>query len=529
MSDYPVEEGALQRTVCPNIPGLYPMTYLKMLHQQVVRSCRIRVEDETRGTGFLIGPNLVLTCLHVIEQTSDEGEPHAAEMGAISVLFSKIPEWDRIGGTIETRVTNILGYSPPSSSEREGHADKIQPTEDELDYALLQLDRHIGQEQAGIAAQRGWYLLPRAVMALDAATPLMICHQPRDRLTLSINTNPNVFYTGGNYRLNYGVNTTNGSSGSLVSTLAGKPLALHQYGAAGGMREVSNHGVPLHCIYTHIIKNFSTASEMLRDLPDVNTKWQSLPPAYKVDDRAAYIYKFSHDILHHVYERYQRTYVRDLMLGPKVNSLQPKKMSRAVVMVRRQYDKLDEFAIKIGYDGAAELDPYMTELLNQLEDAEAEGDDVAPSSLIDLYATIAQAMQSLDDMIEKGMRAADGLPDDLVRLSEMHALWGYVMADLDETHANWLRWDAPEAAAQALKSAKRKGVWTDQPPPLFPSPSEKLDELEKIYELSSSDEHFRYKLQAIYSGMSMEYGHLDDCLLGGLEKELWVNRDVRSE
>lgn len=181
--------------------------------------CVIRSGDSPIGTGFLIGPDLVLTCHHVVEQ-----ELAGNAIARLRFVF----DFGRgIDGTVLTpddyKATKLVARSENK----------------ELDFALFKLER-----------------LPRRIpirlspdpWPFHASPGLCILQHPngeRQRFVFDLDAYGTVVDNGA--RVLYSIETDAGSSGSPVfGGHEWTPVALHQ-----GFRGDRNKGIPLALIAAH--------------------------------------------------------------------------------------------------------------------------------------------------------------------------------------------------------------------------------------------------------------------------------------
>ena len=108
--------------------------------------CRIDVDSVGVGTGFLIGPDVVLTNHHVVSKTiATEVSPTR-----LSCLFDfKVAEDQVLSAGTRISLADgdkwTLGSSPHSKHDLESDPKSGDPTADELDFALLKLAQPAGQ------------------------------------------------------------------------------------------------------------------------------------------------------------------------------------------------------------------------------------------------------------------------------------------------------------------------------------------------------------------------------------------------
>ena len=202
-----------------------------------------RTINEVRGTGFLIGSNLVITNYHVIapylRRTAQDGVERFSETESgeeIHFFFDYMaPPKPRLP-LDEARPH----YTTHVRAQRQGWlraarrmllAEGIYPNnevfENQLDYAVLELERDVGRERTRVGGGflRGWLPLPRDINYL-AGRPIIVAQHPGGAHQLHD--------FGGFEQLDpsqtrawYRVNTANGSSGGAAVDRACQLFALH--------------------------------------------------------------------------------------------------------------------------------------------------------------------------------------------------------------------------------------------------------------------------------------------------------------
>lgn len=222
----------------------------------LLRMCRIGVEQENddpvRGSGFLIGPNLVLTNWHVVKSMIDGGREQPKSETKMVVEFDVLLRAD---GTMDAR--SIKRYrpverwlvaageaDPQEAAAGRGSADSspwpAQPDDlyAQLDFAVVELDGTPGYE-------RGWYALQDARWP-QAGTALDLYQFPLGRPMVTMPGTfiaPAVFRdTDKPARILHDANTTRGSSGGLCLDLESRPVALHQAGYVFAGTQVEQGG-----------------------------------------------------------------------------------------------------------------------------------------------------------------------------------------------------------------------------------------------------------------------------------------------
>lgn len=199
--------------------------------------CRVDIDGQGAGTGFLVGPRVVLTNYHVVAGHDDS----PLDPSVIQCRF----DFTGGGPGIVHRLSSngVVAHSPWSDSDDEDDP-KPDAGADELDYALLELDRRIGEE-------RGTISLGDGAAAFVPGAPLFIVQHPSGRpLQVALDTEAIVRVNASRTRVRYRTNTLPGSSGSpcfdgrwqLVALHHSGDPRLHRHGRAFGRY---NEGIPI--------------------------------------------------------------------------------------------------------------------------------------------------------------------------------------------------------------------------------------------------------------------------------------------
>lgn len=245
----PEQENELERLLNITIKEfLNPLTFAKRLGPIRYRVCRIEIGAKDGldrlpcATGFLVGPDLVLTNHHVIADVL-EGKLNANQF---AFGFDRV-EWE--DGTRTSGPT----YGLNTPSQRSEWLLAMSET-DALDYALLRLDTRAGElpilsnttnEQA---AKRGWLALSEdGSRALKKGTQFIIFQHPAGLpLRLDIREVGEVSET----QVTYTTNTMKGSSGSPCFDGEFRLCALHHAGPNGAL----NQGIRVGAILADLEK-----------------------------------------------------------------------------------------------------------------------------------------------------------------------------------------------------------------------------------------------------------------------------------
>jgi hypothetical protein len=115
------------------------------------RVYRIEFNANAKGTGFLIGPDRVLTNYHVMKGPIDGKFP--PEQVACRFDCKVLADGSCLDGlVVGLHSANWrIDDSPYSPAERDDQPDRELPTLDQLDYAVLQRERPVGKELGGQA------------------------------------------------------------------------------------------------------------------------------------------------------------------------------------------------------------------------------------------------------------------------------------------------------------------------------------------------------------------------------------------
>jgi hypothetical protein len=247
----PFTDQGFQRQINAALPQLDAYVWATQLLKHMRRVCRIEIDDVARGTGFLVGPDVVLTNHHVL-QTLIAGRGGG---GSVKCRFDYMVRNDgqESDGTILGLKTAWPDWhldSSPALANTSEHSGTPQPSPDELDHALVRLERRFGDEPIfKDGPRRGWIALPTATPNLHANMPLAILQHPnRQPVKLALDTNAVLSVNDGGTRVRYATNTDPGSSGSPCFSVSWKLVALHHFGDPEGRPPAYNQGIPISAI-----------------------------------------------------------------------------------------------------------------------------------------------------------------------------------------------------------------------------------------------------------------------------------------
>lgn len=204
-------------------------------------------EQTALGSGFLIGPHLVLTNHHVIAPLRNDPalrpavrfDYHAGDQSVVRQRIYQVPS-----GTDDSWLVDFADHLDGATTAAE--------LTDHLDYAILRLDGRPGDE-------RGYYRLNNVPELPDFGTPVQVWQFPRGQPMKVVTNNrmPPADALGfdpangaAHTRIYYVANAEKGSSGGLVLRDNTEPVAIHDAGFSHGAPDDQklNRGIPLRLI-----------------------------------------------------------------------------------------------------------------------------------------------------------------------------------------------------------------------------------------------------------------------------------------
>jgi hypothetical protein len=268
LSSQSTSRGGLERTIRDRIPQLNMAVWRERTTEIEGQVCRIEFDGNAAGTAFLVGPDVVLTNYHVVE-----------------ALLNNLVDWSRVAARFDYKVLKTherasgtivglhptawnLDFSPYADCDTRNNGPEL-PSVDELDYALLRLEKSIGLDEfvpgdSLKPRRRGWLSLPDRLPPLSAKSPLIIVQHPDGApLKLAIDTEAFLGFNANQNRMRYTTNTEPGSSGSPVFDFEWNLVALHHLGdpAVGKLSAEFNQGVPVNAIRRRIVEPSRPNSE----------------------------------------------------------------------------------------------------------------------------------------------------------------------------------------------------------------------------------------------------------------------------
>ena len=252
----------LQANVNPAGGYLDPLSLAVEMGLLTRRVCQVLVDRHRKGTGFLVGPQVVLTNWHVVRSLYEGGKDGpltSIKDQRLKVVFDQFKA--PVTGADPLQATGGAPYFATSidasnaAYSQEYSGETIDTTRDlwaedpeKLDFALIRLDGLPGIE-------RGWYSLAKDIWPVNGA-PIYLAQYPGQyALKVSNGQFAQLCNDTTRRRVRHLANSAPGSSGGLCLTFDGetatlKPAALHQAGVqvvagADGQNMVMNQAVPL--------------------------------------------------------------------------------------------------------------------------------------------------------------------------------------------------------------------------------------------------------------------------------------------
>lgn len=244
--------GGLQGLVAASSGQLNPQTLRAGLGiaDAVCTVTVVTAHSSTSGTGVLVGPDLLLTCHHVVQEVIDGGASPTGvrcEFGH-QVRPDNTVQW---GEPYELAEDWLVAFSPHAPGEG-GIGSDVCPRPDQLDYALLRLaGRPGGRSPAGRRTPRGWAVLRSAPVVPAVGGELIVLQHPRGGpVKLAMNSRGVRTLGVDGIRLVHDTSTMHGSSGGPCFTFDFELVAVH-LGLAGSA--TANRAVPVAAIVRHLI------------------------------------------------------------------------------------------------------------------------------------------------------------------------------------------------------------------------------------------------------------------------------------
>jgi hypothetical protein len=218
--------GKLEAMVMPSVPFANAAEWRARMARAERCICRVEIPDgggwRGLGTGFLVGPDMILTNAHVARDVRQYG----GGSGRVQFDYAIDASGAEQGGRSCSFAASWSSAESPVV---------------ELDFALVQLAERAGDEALdGGASKREWLSLKSHTFTIGE--PFFILQHPNaERLKLGVGAVSEI--ASSPPRVRYTSNTMPGSSGSPCFTMGWELVALHHAGEAA-----TNRGIPMSAI-----------------------------------------------------------------------------------------------------------------------------------------------------------------------------------------------------------------------------------------------------------------------------------------
>lgn len=225
-------------------PFFNSAAFQRMLPRVRGAVCAVAINHKLRGTGFLIGPDLVLTNFHIfpdgyLKQSTIDSE-RWEQVGAgknLGFVFdyqsepppnlsSKTPE--RAGSALIVHAAEAWLVHARRLRDSDGKPYAAMPVNKELDYAVIRLVSKVGLKPSRVSggAMRGWLPLPTDQCNFLANSRVLVFQHPGGT-SQKMDVGEFVQLDPSNTRAWYSVNAAHGSSGGAAVNGNGDLFALH--------------------------------------------------------------------------------------------------------------------------------------------------------------------------------------------------------------------------------------------------------------------------------------------------------------
>lgn len=229
----------LQALLNPDDPFIDPGELYAKLPLSCLQTCKVLIDGEAAGTGFLIAPNVVATAHHVVEsltRLADDGFVEIEDSAPrLRFAFGDFVSWSNgVAISCQPRIIQAAtGWLIDASSchtEERMRLDPPEPTKLEgyYDFALCRLSSILGIGFNGLPIEEN-------VQLGRSSTKITILQHPKGRpMKYSRETALEVDEAVPPYRVPHVVNTLKGSSGAPCLNDDLRVVAIHQAGPLNG-------------------------------------------------------------------------------------------------------------------------------------------------------------------------------------------------------------------------------------------------------------------------------------------------------
>lgn len=318
-----LDSPALQALLNDYEPFFNSASFQRMLPRVSGVVCAVAVKHKLRGTGFLIGPDLVMTNYHVIDECLRENgseDTFDRDMKGSDLEFVFDYEQEpppklsdsragRSGGVVVVRAAEDWFVHARRTREGDGTIKAVPDVGVRHDYAVVRLERDIGNRTSRVGGGwiRGWLPLPKEPCDFLGKKRVVVFQHPGG-MAQQLDVGYFVQLDASSTRAWYRVNSANGSSGGAAVDANGELLALHNASVdsppgppAATPEDRVNQGVRIDTIAA--------------DLRDYATAWQDPPDPDKQATTVWSLNDNDREPLPIIGRRVFREYVEEMMAG----------------------------------------------------------------------------------------------------------------------------------------------------------------------------------------------------------------------
>ena len=250
---------ALERKIRESNKPFDPVFLRKRVAELEPKICRVELHlgnSPEYGTGFLLGPDMVMTNYHVMEKVIKN--PKLSKHVTLRFDYKTLENGITVNeGTLyHLPEEEWLIHASQYNEQEKTDPGNAYPSEEELDYALLRVVGEPGNDPVGgedvqdlKAPARGWIPIPVSKYPFEPDSSLFIFQHPDGApLRLAMETQAILGLNQNHTRVRYRTNTEPGSSGSPCFDTDWNLVALHHLGDPNFSKPEYNQGIPFMAI-----------------------------------------------------------------------------------------------------------------------------------------------------------------------------------------------------------------------------------------------------------------------------------------
>lgn len=238
----PLDQHTLQALLNRYEPFFNSAEFQRMLPRVRSVVCAVAIQHEITGSGFLIGPDLVLTNFHVVQhylqKTADPDvfvqDGDGKDLEFVFDYQSEPPP--RLTGAMPGQTNSALVVHAADAwlvharrlRDHDGTVRALMPVGKELDYAVIRLAKAVGDKPSRVSGgpMRGWLALPTEACDYLEGRRVVVFQHPAGTAQ-QMDVGQFVQLDPSTTRAWYRVSTAKGSSGGAAVSATGELFALH--------------------------------------------------------------------------------------------------------------------------------------------------------------------------------------------------------------------------------------------------------------------------------------------------------------